>query len=377
MTTEFSSTEILLASAPSSGATTPFFTIAIPHYKHPYHLQQVLATVFAQTTDDFEILVSDDCSPDASNEVIPDVLRRSGRAFRYYAQPLNLGYDRNVRFCLREARGRYVFLLGNDDCLANSQVIATVGSELERLSMPEVAVINYEDWATGEVTRRAQVTRLLPGGPETAIRFFRSLSFVSGLIFKREAAVLHETARWDHSIYYQIYLGSRILATGGSFGLINVNGVRKDVRINGSTVENYITKFQRSARSFEPRDTGLESVIRVSVDAIVPFVPAQLRSRTVRRLIQQVLLITYPFWLFEYRRIARWSFAVGVARSLWPGRWIREYDLAPRDKIYVWVLYSLVSAAGLSFPATPFNRVRSRLRDLLSGLQQAPGRSSC
>ena len=138
---------------PSSGA--PFFTIGIPNYKRRRYLEENLGSLFKQDFADFEVLISDDCSPDDSNAVIPGILAASSLRYRYYAQPSNLGYDGNVRFCLRNARGRYVFMLGNDDALAAPDVLTRLKAELASLDYPEVCVTNFKDWESGAVTRRA------------------------------------------------------------------------------------------------------------------------------------------------------------------------------------------------------------------------------
>jgi glycosyltransferase involved in cell wall biosynthesis len=360
---------LLATSAPQAA---PFLTLAIPHYKHRPYLEQVLASVFEQTFEDFEILISDDCSPDDSSQVIPLRLQQSGRPFRYYAQPANLGYDGNVRFCLAAAQGRYVFMLGNDDALAGPAALQEITAGLHQLDMPAVAFTNYADWETGAVTRRAQSTRRLGCGPDTALRFFRSFSFVSGLIFDRAAAHRHATDRWDRSIYYQIYLASRIIAAGGQLAAVDVCAVRKDVRLNGQMVPNYAAKWAGAGWSFQPRHTGLDSVIRVTADAILPLLPEAQRSPALRRIAGQIVTITYPMWLFEYRRVANWSFAFGIARGLWPKKLLAEYMLAWRDRLWLWLLYGAVTVAGLVIPASLFNRFRGSLADLVRRRQQSP-----
>lgn len=235
----------LLAQHYSKPEDNLLLTIAIPHYKQRRYLEVVLNSLFSQTYDNFEILVSDDCSPDDSNEVIPGTLQASGRPFRYYTHPENLGYDGNVRFCLSAAYGRYVFLLGNDDALGDTQTLANVASLLETLQYPEVAFTNFGDYSTGLVVRRAQRTQVLGSGPETAVRFFRSFSFVSGLIFERDVAQAHETTRWDQSVFYQIYLASRIIASGGRLAGLETCAVRKDVTVNGQRVPSMYTNRWR------------------------------------------------------------------------------------------------------------------------------------
>ena len=99
----------LMASSSIQTKRNPFLTVAIPHYKHRRYLEIVLDSLTAQTYKDFEILISDDCSPDDSSAVIPSVLQKTNRTFRYYAQKVNLGYDRNLRFVCAPHAGAMCF----------------------------------------------------------------------------------------------------------------------------------------------------------------------------------------------------------------------------------------------------------------------------
>lgn len=350
----------------------PLLTIGIPHYKWRRHLEIVLASIFEQRSREIEIVVSDDCSPnDDSAAVIPGILAASGRQFRYYLQPSNLGYDGNVRFCLNAARGRYIMLLGNDDALAGPETIDQIATALRELDYPEVAFTNFEEWVTpGSVVHRALATRVLGSGVAAAVRFFRSFSFVSGLIFDRAKAREHDTDRWDRSVYYQIYLASRIAATGGRIASIAVSAVRKDVRVDGKTVVTYATKVQDAPRSFAPRHTGLDNVIRVAADGTLPSVPERERSATLRRIIAQIFTITYPFWILEYRRVSRWSLAVGVARAMLPRQLLREYPLSALDRAYLTGLYWAVTAVALALPLQLFTGLRARVGHLVRRIQQ-------
>lgn len=370
MTVDLSFLERLLASSGVLTGDTPFLTVAIPHYKHRRYLEVVLDSLFEQTYKDFEILISDDNSPDDSNTVIPSLLQRSNRAFRYYAQTINLGYDGNVRFCLSAARGRYVFLLGNDDALAGPDTLDKVATMLRELDLPEVVFTNYEDWDSGEVVRRALSTCALGAGPAVAVTHFRSFSFVSGLIYDQSSAVKHETDRWGSSIYYQIYLACRILAAGGHLGALDLCAVRKDVRVEGHTVPNYASKWANAPWSFQSRHTGLDSVIRVTADAVLPLVPKAEQPTTLRRIVAKVLMSSYPFWLFEYRRVSSWSFAAGVARGMWLQKLLAEYKPAGPD-LYLWLLYLSVTAAGLLTPVSLLNGVRRKLARSFRRQQQS------
>jgi hypothetical protein len=173
-------------------------------------------------------------------------------------------------------------------------------------------------------------------------------------------------------VYYQIYLASRIMATGGRLASLAISAIRKDVRVDDQTVANYATKVKNAPRSFASRHTGLDNVIRVAVDGTLPSVPAGERSSTLRRIIAQIFTITYPFWILEYRRVSRWSLAVGVARGMSPGPLLREYPLNAADRAYLVTLWWVVTIAGLLLPIQLFTRLRGRVGSLVRRLQQSP-----
>lgn len=348
----------LLASG-RSPAKTPLLTVAIPQYKRREYLELCLQSIFSQKFKDYEIVVSDDMSPDDSNEVIPGVLERSDSFYRYYAQRENLGYDGNVRFCLRAARGRYVMLLGNDDALTSPSTLQEVADGLASLDYPETAITNYEDWQSRQVSRRTYGTRIFGSGPMTAAYYFRSFSFVSGIIYKTAEAEKHETDKWDASIYYQIYLACRIIASGGRMGGIDVSAIRDHIRLDGELVpETYRNRYKGAGWTFKTKHTGLDSVARVTADAVLPLVPEANRSSICLAIWKQLLSITYPYWILEYRRLVNWSWGLAVARDLWPGRRLHEYPLRRFHLAYLWLIYLAVTVAALIIPPSLFTRLR-------------------
>ena len=122
----------------------------------------------------------------------------------------------------------------------------------------------------------------------------------------------------------------------------------------------------------------MDSVIRVAVDGVVPLMPPTRQSRAVRRIVGQILMITYPYWLLEYRRVASWSFAIGISRDMWPGRLLAEYRsrLAWLDRARLWTLYLGSTVAGLFIPKVLFGRVQMQFADFLRRRRQSLFRSS-
>lgn len=104
---------------------TPLVTIAIPAYQRPDLLERALRSAFAQAglapSELIEVLVVEDPPAAGPTQASADIERLCGAVgderFRYQRNAANLGLD-NWNRCLREARGRWIVLLHDDDWLA-------------------------------------------------------------------------------------------------------------------------------------------------------------------------------------------------------------------------------------------------------------------
>lgn len=94
-------------------------TIAIPTYNRAELLDKQLAWL-ARSIQGFEaeceILVSDNCSTDNTQDIIKKwQTRLSNITFRSNKNPQNLGVMRNILYCLGSATTKYVWTIGDDD----------------------------------------------------------------------------------------------------------------------------------------------------------------------------------------------------------------------------------------------------------------------
>jgi hypothetical protein len=92
----------------------PKLTVVIPTRERCGVLARSLATVTAQDYDPLEILVSDNCSSDATRDVVAAV--RDPR-IRYVNTGQRLSMSGNWEFALSHVRGGWVTILGDDDGL--------------------------------------------------------------------------------------------------------------------------------------------------------------------------------------------------------------------------------------------------------------------
>ncbi len=84
----------------------PVVSIGLPVYNGARFLAQALDSLLAQTYRDFELIISDNASSDATPAICADYAARDGR-IRYIRQPVNIGAPRNWSFVVTVARGTY------------------------------------------------------------------------------------------------------------------------------------------------------------------------------------------------------------------------------------------------------------------------------
>jgi hypothetical protein len=94
--------------------TRPRFSVVIPTRDRADTLRQALATCLDQEFDDYEILVCDNGSSAATRQVVDEA--GSGRV-RYLRAPRPLAMTDNWELGVSEARGEFMFVVGDDDGL--------------------------------------------------------------------------------------------------------------------------------------------------------------------------------------------------------------------------------------------------------------------
>jgi glycosyltransferase involved in cell wall biosynthesis len=103
----------------------PTVNVAIPTYNRSRMLAQTIASVLQQTFQDFEIIVSDDCSSDDTAQVV----RAFGdRRIRYHRTPGRLRVPGNWNECIRLASAEFFTILPDDDAYCPEFLERMVGA---------------------------------------------------------------------------------------------------------------------------------------------------------------------------------------------------------------------------------------------------------
>jgi glycosyltransferase involved in cell wall biosynthesis len=156
---------------------TPRVTLGLPVYDGERYLAQALDSLLAQTFTDFELLVSDNASTDATPRIVAAYAARDPR-IRVLRQPHNRGSSFNHNLVVREARGEYFKWVAHDDLYAPDLLERCVAA----LDADPGVVVAHAWTATldelGRLVERVPY-RLATAAPSAAERF-RSLLHTDG-----------------------------------------------------------------------------------------------------------------------------------------------------------------------------------------------------
>ena len=94
--------------------TAPMVSVCIPAYGGGTDLRKAIASVLAQSYQNFELLVVDDASPENLQYIVSQF---DDPRLVYHRNGINLGPQGNWNRCLSLARGHYFKLLPHDDLL--------------------------------------------------------------------------------------------------------------------------------------------------------------------------------------------------------------------------------------------------------------------
>jgi glycosyltransferase involved in cell wall biosynthesis len=339
----------------------PFFSICIPQYNRTAFLIEACKSLVNQTFKNFEVCISDDCSTDGKEEELIKFLEESGLSFVFRKLDRNARYDGNLRASIGLSEGRYCFLLGNDDALASPETLQQLYDDIQEFGPVGVVITNFADYETGKIVRRMRMTGLLGAGPKAAADNYRNVSFVSGVVLDSNRSKGLATSNWDGSEMYQMYLMSRIVAEGGKLLGIDRVVIRKDIQIVGAQVDSYAVRPRLRPCPIIERKHTFHLIGRLVVDAIEPHLEQSIKQAISESVLRQLVIYTYPFWIFEYRRVQSWNYSAGICLGMRPRNFIGEIKLGWLRRFRLNVIYFFVSFLGLSIPVRLFDRFYSKL----------------
>ena len=212
----------------------PMFSVCIPAYNRASLLAPLLDSILAQDAEDFEVLICEDGSPEraAITRVVAQYQLRAPGRIRYECNPVNLGYDGNIRRLVELAQGQFCLFMGNDDLLCPGALKA-VAAAIQAHPDAGVVVRSYASF-DADPAQPKQVFRYFPErlalapGAQAVFTAYRRSVVISGMVIHRASALAQTTTAFDGSLLYQLYLVGMVLATRSVVFVPEIIALRRD-----------------------------------------------------------------------------------------------------------------------------------------------------
>src|SRR4030095_2481272 len=99
-----------------STRSQPKISVCLPVFNGERFLRAAIESVLNQTYDNYELLISDDCSEDGSFELLSE-FSRADKRLKLSRNETNKGLFANYNACIRQASGALLKFFAQDDVL--------------------------------------------------------------------------------------------------------------------------------------------------------------------------------------------------------------------------------------------------------------------
>jgi glycosyltransferase involved in cell wall biosynthesis len=293
------------------------FSICIPTYNGSKWIKETLESILSQSFQNFETIISDDCSKDDTVEVIKNI---RDKRIKIYQNKINLGYGKNLQVLRKLSKGDILFLMGQDDILLKDALLKThnafmLGEEIglvmrpyywfyEDVKKPVRAIFPYNG-------KKDSIISVLDGKREVQ-KIFESVGQLSGLAYRRKYMDMdfHEETFPAHiypfaSItkkYKVVYLKDYTIAVRIESSQTRFKKSIYDISPTESWVKMFNTVY-REKKYEEVRKAGIEQTAKNYVGLV------QLKNySTFKNLMREILiliklrplnLLSPAFWFFS------------------------------------------------------------------------------
>lgn len=189
--------------------TSPLVSIVLPSYNGERFLKKQLDSIFAQSFQDFEVIVADDVSTDSTVEILKSYTARDN--FHYSVNPQNLGFIQNFCSAMKKAKGRYIAPCDQDDVWLPDKLqslLAEVDDHLLVYSNSEL--VDENEISLGKDLKQSLKINFISGNNHRAF-YYGNCVAAHTMLFRRELLAhidtLPETVYHDH---WLAFIASRL-----------------------------------------------------------------------------------------------------------------------------------------------------------------------
>jgi glycosyltransferase involved in cell wall biosynthesis len=219
-------------------------SIILPVYNGERFIEKAILSVLTQTYTQWELLIIDDGSTDATAEIARKYAAQDLRIL-YVKNEKNLGIQKTLNKGISVARGKYIARIDADDAWIDARKLEAQVSFLQ--SRPEYILVG-----TGIVVSKGdkELYRFVPPETDAQIRkniLFKNCFTHSSVLFLKQAVIdaggYSESAETKHVEDYDLWLK---LGTIGKLANLPVYAVSFMVHEDSITARNRIEQFKKN-----------------------------------------------------------------------------------------------------------------------------------
>lgn len=186
----------------------PKLSICIATYNRGKFISETLESILPQLCDNVELLILDGASPDNTRDVVFESTKHIHNV-KYIRESINSGVDRDYDKVVGYAKGKYCWLMTDDDLL-HPDAVRRVLRELDK--SPELVVVNAEvknvDFSKTLTERQLNITVDQTYNSLTSEQFFYEcigyLSFIGGIVISRDVWMSRDREKYYGTLFIHI-----------------------------------------------------------------------------------------------------------------------------------------------------------------------------
>lgn len=220
-------------------------SILLPTYQGAFRIKKSIESVIAQTYANWELLVIDDGSSDATAQIVAEIAKGDTR-IRYEKNEKNIGIQKTLNKGVRASRGVYLARIDDDDIWIDPNKLCT---QVDFLNSNQSCVLV----GTGAIAVDEQGRELFRHCnlcEDSAIRhtmLAKNCFFHSSVLFRKETATAvggyDESEETKHVEDYDLWLK---LGMMGKLSNLPLCGVKIAVRADSLSSKNKVVQFKKS-----------------------------------------------------------------------------------------------------------------------------------
>jgi glycosyltransferase involved in cell wall biosynthesis len=335
-------------------------SICIPQYNRINFLLKNLSIISGQTYKNIEIVISDDCSTDQTEDEILKLIPKYKFPIIYQKNKRNIGYSANLRRSMELASGEYCLILGNDDTTYSNDAVQILVNFIQQNNYPDIGFCNFAEADNPEqVIKRTHKSVILNSGVDVALKYYGCFSFVGGLVFKKTIFEKANTDKYDWGVFIQIFLAVKIIVEGGILFSINEPIVLKDIYFGDEPRVSYKDRLKKKWKDFRIITGGLPDAAIAAIDG---FENTQNFSKNAFTVLYKMYAYTLPFWILDYKSNGAIVDSIGITLGLSPfrnGALMKKVKF--HHKVFLVFAYCLFSFSALIIPSFIFLMLKNKI----------------